>query len=233
MKIGLFSDVHGNPEAMKNCFDFFESVRVDKIFFLGDAVGYLPLADECLSFLKKHEIECVKGNHDAMLLGELPLSEEKDEFYKIGIARKKISTELFDFIKNWREKIELVVDEKKILLVHGSPNNHLGGYVYPDSDLSEFENVPYDVVVMGQTHRPFVRHLNDKIFVNTGSVGLPRDKGNLSSFAVIDTEPFQIEIFRKEFEIEKFLASGEIHSKIKEVFSRETGEVVGKILDQS
>ena len=45
------------------------------------------------------------------------------------------------------------------LFVHGSPTDPLTGYIYPDSDLSEFSEIDADVVFMGHTHHPFVRQV--------------------------------------------------------------------------
>ncbi len=41
MKIGVLSDAHGNPDGLKMCIDFFIQKKVGKIYFLGDAIGYL------------------------------------------------------------------------------------------------------------------------------------------------------------------------------------------------
>ena len=42
MKIGLLSDAHGNPDGLANCISVLRSRGAERLFFLGDAVGYLP-----------------------------------------------------------------------------------------------------------------------------------------------------------------------------------------------
>jgi len=39
MKYGFFSDVHANLEALKACIIDFRAEKLDKVYFLGDAVG--------------------------------------------------------------------------------------------------------------------------------------------------------------------------------------------------
>ena len=79
--------------------------------------------------------------------------------------------------------------------------------MYPDTDIAEYHHLPYDAIVMGHTHRPFVRRSGGKWFVNTGSIGLPRDQGNLSSFAVYDTARHQFDIVRVGFEVADVIAA--------------------------
>lgn len=50
---------------------------------------------------------------------------------------------------------------------------------------------------MGHTHRQFLTEHHNKVFCNVGSIGLPRDNGSLMGFAVIDTNNFEIKLFRK------------------------------------
>ena len=95
---------------------------------------------------------------------------------------------------------------RRVLLVHGSPEDPLYGYVYPNSDLSAFGGLAYDAVLMAQTHRPFVARSGDTLVANVGSVGLPRDVGALSSFAVYDAEANNVKIFRVFLDVQADVA---------------------------
>jgi putative phosphoesterase len=230
MKIGLFSDVHGNIDALKLCLGTFRSRGVDRLVFLGDAIGYLPDAVECLELIQSSDIECVMGNHEAMLLDLIPLSAEKDKYYKLKSLRANISRELLDFISEWPEQMVLELGAKTALLVHGNPADPLGGYTYPDSDLSGFANLDFDAIVMGQTHRPFIRQNYNKVFVNVGSVGLPRDEGDLLGCAILDAESFTFEILRQRFDTTAITTNNAIHPEIRDVFTRRTPFPVGTIV---
>ena len=116
MIIGVLSDAHGNFIGLKQCLDFLKS-KCERIFFLGDAVGYIPFPDEVINLLRKSGAECILGNHDAMLLGILTFSQENEEIYRITESRNKISAINLDFLKTLPNKIEVIIDNKRILFV--------------------------------------------------------------------------------------------------------------------
>lgn len=205
MIIGLFSDVHGNLVALKQCLSALSRADADKSYFLGDAVGYYPDGNTVLSLLAERQIECIRGNHDAMLVGDLPLDANKDIVYGLERQRKGITSSNTNFVKSWPLKRTVRIDKYNILIVHGSPVDPLGGYTYPDSDLVPFTELPYDIIFLGHTHRPFIREISAVRVVNVGSCGLPRDQGNLLSYAIFDTETGDIRILREEVDTELLL----------------------------
>ena len=42
MRLGILSDAHGNVEAFQRGLELLAEARADMIYFLGDAVGYIP-----------------------------------------------------------------------------------------------------------------------------------------------------------------------------------------------
>lgn len=207
MKLGIIADAHGNPTALEHCLQVLKELDVDEIYFLGDAIGYLPRENDVLDILHAAEVNCQKGNHEAMLLGEIPLPEDKDRVYGIHAARKRISQANLEFIRGWPECRNIRVDGRKLFLVHGSPEDHLQGYVYSQTDFQPDTNDTFDAVFMGHTHYPFVFDLEGVHVVNVGSCGLPRDQGNLSSFALYDTSMHQTKILRVLFDSKEIIES--------------------------
>lgn len=235
MRVGVFSDIHGNIKAFEKCLDFLHLQKVDKLIFLGDAVGYLPFGAQVLNRLKENNVECIKGNHEAMLLGLLPVKEKNNEVYRLGQQKNKLNEDLIQYIQSWEDAVRLEVKGKKFYFVHGSPGNQLTGYVYPDTDLSPFRDIEYDVVVMGHTHYPFLREEYGKIFINPGSVGLPRDVSGYSCLAIINTDPFNVLHYRIKFDINDVVAGinpGEVHQATLERLKKDTGrEIFGILLN--
>jgi diadenosine tetraphosphatase ApaH/serine/threonine PP2A family protein phosphatase len=159
-----------------------------------------------------------------MLLGELPLPAAKDETYRIGDARARLSAADRDYVLGWPDHRALDVEGKKLLLAHGSPADRLQGYVYPDSDLTPFDGLEYDAVIMGHTHRPFVARRGDKLVVNVGSCGLPRDQGNLAAFGVFDASTFDCNIYRLPFSagsVVDYFGAGRVPGAVYECLFRE------------
>lgn len=228
MKIAFLSDIHGNLEALQNVMAFLETVQADEQYFLGDAIGYLPNGLEVIDLLQNYDFQCIKGNHEAMLLGEIPIKESNADVYRLNLVADKISNSQLQFIKSWDTEIRFTLNNKLFYLTHGSPLDKLNGYIYPDSDLNILSDNVSDVIITGHTHRPFIKRLAGKIYINAGSVGLPRDVGNLSSVLIYDSDTDVFEIYRIRFDELKIGNENNIHSSVKQCLLRRTENYVGK-----
>jgi predicted phosphodiesterase len=120
-----------------------------------------------------------------MLVRQIATANQ-DVAYRHRETFSALSVDERDFMRTWPSQLSVSHEHCTLLLVHGSPKNQLGGYVYPNSSLSEFSAVSADVVFMGHTHHPFVRHYNEKLFVNVGSCGLPRGEDLRGSVCIFD-----------------------------------------------
>jgi putative phosphoesterase len=233
MKIGILSDAHGNWKALEKCLNFLRRFEVDAIYFLGDAVGYLPSEDRVLDLLRDSRVRCQKGNHEVMLLGTLPLTKEKDQVYGLMKARKRISKENLSDLQVWPESRSFSVDGRNVLMVHGSPTDTLEGYVYPDDDFSFAAKHTYDAIFFGHTHYPFVSKYRKTIIANVGSCGLPRDQGDMAAFTIYDSTKHLVNVYRVALncvEIVKDLKDVPISQSVLDCFKRSTGSFYGEII---
>jgi predicted phosphodiesterase len=232
--LGVLSDAHGNATGLSVCLEFFARASIDEVVFLGDSVGYLPEAERVLEALKQCGAHCLLGNHEAMLLGRLPLLKKRDRIYKLAPTKRDLTEEhqrLLASCLPWRASL---VDGRRILFVHGSPWDPLCGYVYPDSDLSSFARVPFDVVFMGHTHRPFLSRIGSQLLVNVGSCGLPRDRGDLASCAVYDVATGECDLVRLRFDAKAVVHEyrGRIHSDVRKCLLRKPRtNVAGRLIE--
>jgi len=62
MRIGIFSDIHANIEALSAVLEAYKSERIDKYICLGDTVGYGASPNECCDLVRKHAAFCILGN---------------------------------------------------------------------------------------------------------------------------------------------------------------------------
>jgi len=194
VKTALLSDVHGNLPALDSCLAAAGDLGCERIIVLGDVVGYWDDGLDCLSRLLALGAEMLLGNHEAMLLGDLEVDSAAEEVFRLDATRRGLSSDLRGLLSGLAPRRELALGDHRWLLVHGTPDDPLQGYAYPDTDLASFEKLPYDYVVMGNTHRAMVRRAGSVIVANVGSVGLPRDIGHRSTFGVFDdiTDRFEI-----------------------------------------
>jgi predicted phosphodiesterase len=200
MKIGILSDAHGNIDAFQRAVSVLQERGCLRLFFLGDAVGYLPTL-AVVKALRELDIPWIRGNHETMMLeGNIPA--EQDDIYRLQATKSELSSELLGYIVSRPITHEMQSSCGRILLVHGSPLDPIFGYVYPDTDFSQFHGLEGTNVFMGHTHRPFIRRQNSTLFVNVGSCGLPRDCGHLGSACVFDDVTGETEIVQFDITLE-------------------------------
>lgn len=209
---------------MKACLDVLRKKNVSSIYFLGDLVGYLPLVEDVLKVIRDEGIIPIMGNHDAMICGQLDIEPDKSDIYGFDQLAEDIVTSVCSEVAIWQRRIELNINGRKLLLVHGSPWDELNEYIYKDNNLSRFEALDYDVVFMGHTHYPFSERFDDMLLVNVGSCGLPRDIGNLASCVIYDPETNSAEIIRAEYDVDKLVKEstriGSVSVEVKNCLKR-------------
>src|SRR6056297_712990 len=129
MRIAIFSDIHGNIEALKEVIEDIKRAEVDRMYCLGDLVGYGPHPNQVIELIRKSNIETIMGNYDQGVgydLDDCGCAYTTKEEQKLGDqslnwTKNKVTDQNKEFLKNLKEKIKFEVDGKNILLVHGSP----------------------------------------------------------------------------------------------------------------
>jgi predicted phosphodiesterase len=196
--VALFSDVHGNVDALTCAMTLSKKRGCISNVFLGDAVGYLP-GTQALQLLQSvPNLLPIKGNHEHYLLDLGQCDPEKEKIYRLKPTATALTPSMWEEIFKWPSQRKISVGSKRILMVHGSPENPTFGYLYPDAPLSEIE---FDLVFVGNTHRPFIRSVGQTTYVNVGSVGLPRDDGRYGCMCVWASPELAPELLRFEISI--------------------------------
>ena len=205
MRLAVLSDAHCNSVGLAACLDRVRDMDVDAIYFLGDAVGYLSHPQRTLDLLREAGAHCQQGNHEAMLLGDLPLDTERDRQYRLTTLRESMDATEQRALAAWPTVRELDVDGVPILLSHGSPTGSIVERMYEDTPWTPPPSFPYRVVFIGHTHRAFVRQEAGVQLVNVGSCGLPRDRGDRAAFVIYDGATREAKIYRVQFDVHSAL----------------------------
>ncbi len=228
--LGVMSDAHGNYYAFELALNILRERGVNKIVFLGDAIGYIPSIKvvEYLMGMSGQKI-CIRGNHEDMLL-DGKFDKKRDQIYQLYKIKSLMNEACIDFITSWDRTYTMNTLVGKLLFVHGSPKDPTCGYVYPDSDLSVFDT-DADFVFMGNSHYPFIRKHQGVTYINVGSCGLPRDDGRYGSIALFDTDTGVARIIR--FDIRgssaKTLAEvPDVHGTVTALFDRKKKKLFGE-----
>jgi predicted phosphodiesterase len=232
--IGIFSDIHGHSGALKKAISTLKGEGASQFYCLGDVVGYIPstLPVSILQEMDNLKL-CLQGNHEDMILSGFN-DKKKMDVYKTKEIRNMLTEEEIQFLKGCKTHDIKEFDCGKAIFVHGSPANHLNGYIYPDTDLQEWSDIEENFVFIGHTHRPFVKKSGNTTFVNVGSCGLPRDKGDWGSAALFDDKTGDIRILRfsiKEETNNMLKMIDNIHPSVLNLFNRNDTNCFGEFID--
>ena len=66
-RIAVISDVHSNLQACQAVLARIDDLGCDRIWCLGDVVGYGARPTECLGLMRDRTEVCIQGNHDALV----------------------------------------------------------------------------------------------------------------------------------------------------------------------
>lgn len=232
MKIAFLSDIHANGDALDAVTREIENLGVDRVYHLGDLVGYNAEPEKCVRWAMEHAAGGILGNHDAVACGKS--GGESFNAPALTAARwsaAHISAAARDYLRSLPDR--LVVD-KELLLVHGAPSDPDRYLFTLDDAVEELDGLDdaleLRAVFFGHTHVPaaVVRRGDgstvtvapdayrlkegERALLNPGSVGQPRDRNPDASFLVFCTETRSASWIRVPYDIpacqRKILAAG-------------------------
>ncbi|MCR9293440.1 MAG: metallophosphatase family protein [bacterium] len=229
MRHALISDIHGNLEALTTVMRDIQSQNIDRIICLGDIVGYGPNPCQCLDTVMKHCDFTILGNHDQAALfdpeGFNPVALRAIYWTRDELDRGPGSANIINARWDFLSELPRFRREEDILFVHGSPRDATNEYVFPETIYDQarmrllFERVS-SYCFQGHTHMPGVFTTdgefitpdecdyefelgNEKLMINVGSVGQPRDEDPRSCYAVLDDQRHMLYFRRVEYDIEQ------------------------------
>ena len=195
MRYALISDVHANLEALDAVLaDIDARGDADAIYHVGDLVGYSSSPNAVVDRLRERAVAGVAGNYDSTVAtdhahcgcrSESPRQEELAHL-SYDYTRRTCTAAT----KAWLAALPFSLDLRpkgghaggpRLVLVHGTPTLNT---VYWTEDRSDDFCLKMaavvglqrgDVIAFGHTHKPWHRVVDGMHFVNTGSVGRPKD----------------------------------------------------------
>lgn len=194
MRLALFSDVHANLPALEAVLADIDARGVDAVYHLGDLVGYAPWPDEVVARIRDRHIPGVAGNYDSTVATrykhcgcryEDPVQEaQSHESFQWTLAHTTDETRAFLGALPFRLDIRAGgghLPGPTVILVHGTPT--LNTVYWTEDRPAEFclKMAAHagaragDILAFGHTHLPWHRDIDGIHFVNTGSVGRPKD----------------------------------------------------------
>lgn len=229
MKYALISDIHANLPALEAVLeDIASRSDVMATCHLGDLVGYAPWPNETVALVRSHGIPGIAGNYDSTTGTDYKhcgcryedAHQEELSHLSYEWTRAHVSPDTKRFLAGLPFRLDLwprgghVSGGPRVILVHGTPtlNTLYWTEDRPDSFCTQMAGIagarPGDVIAFGHTHKPWHRVVEGIHFLNTGSVGKPKD-GNwragyvLLSMGAGGPAP---EFIRVDYDIERAMA---------------------------
>lgn len=199
-KLAIFSDIHANLPAMEAVKASIEAGSFDAVYCLGDIGGYASQPNEVQDLIMAMGCPTVLGNYDEGVgfnrddCGCHYVKPFDIEMSNVSFlwTRENTTDEHKDWLRALPREIRFEVEGKRVLLCHGSPRDTTE-YLFEnrsDGYLKQFvadgkADAHADIIVFGHTHVPFHREVEGVHFVNTGSVGRPKDGNHQAGYCVL------------------------------------------------
>ena len=219
MRIAILADIHSNLEALNAVLaDAGEHGTVDEIWCLGDTVGYGPDPTACLDTVLSMDHVLVAGNHDLASVGKISLVDFNPYAAE---ACRWTATQLSSKHSEHLSNLPLRTEQAPFTLVHGSPRDPAWEYVISlDVAQACFDHFTTPYCLVGHSHIPFICRQGqrgvelvdvslgspvplgrERLIVNPGGVGQPRDGDPRASYTIYHTEENSIEFRRVPYDL--------------------------------
>lgn len=149
MRYLIVSDIHGDESSARFIVEKYKKGNFDKLICLGDVLYHGPRNDLPLNYNPKEVIKLLNSISSEIICIKGNCDAEVDQMV--------LSFEIID-------KLDLKLNGYKCHLEHG---HHLDTY-----------NGNQKIVFYGHTHIPVIEEKNDQLFVNPGSITIPKNGSN-------------------------------------------------------
>ncbi len=218
MLYGICSDVHSNAAAFEAVIQSMKDNGVERRICLGDLVGYGADTDECVKLASENMDVCLIGNHDSVALkyessaGFNPYAKQAIDWTQSHLSRDSV---------NYMRSLPYVHEENDICFVHASPLSPADWVYITDLEdaLDAFDHFVGRYCFVGHTHSPvivasrpmaipkildeyeYVIANTERLLVNVGSVGQPRDRDPRACWCLLDTDSKCVRLIRVDYDV--------------------------------
>ncbi len=216
MKIAVLGDIHANLEALQTVLEDVDKHKPDKIYSVGDLVGYGADPSACIALIRERNIPTIKGNQDIAVLDD-SVVENFNPYAKAAIYWTRGA--LCEEEKEYLDSLPFDITEEEFEIVHGMPGDKTFRYLCQVKDAEEaFDLSKAPVIFVGHTHVvisfldgdpieyvkecDFTLPEGQRCIVNVGAVGQPRDSDPRAAYGLYDTETREVKVLRVEYDIE-------------------------------
>ena len=162
MKILIASDIHGSAQYCDQLLDVFNREKADKMLILGDILYHGPRNPLPDGYEPKKVIEMLNGIKD-----------------KILCVRGNCDCEVDQMVLSFP-----IMADYCLLFVNGRTVFATHGHIYNEEKLPALNNG--DILLHGHTHVPVCKQTETYVYMNPGSVSIPKGGSDHSYMTLTD-----------------------------------------------
>ncbi len=205
-KIAIFSDIHGNLQALKSIIEDIDKENFDEVICLGDIVGVGPNPKECLDLIMDSKIKMVKGNHeiyqiDSEIRKRLSLNEEEHRKWITSLLTDEELKYINDLPMSYEELIDGYLFNFSHFFLNEEKNYFESLSILGTDRIYQIANEQEsDYMFIGHSHDDF-QIQNSRFVTCVGSSGC--SKNNMTFYTVLEVDNGNVKIFKKELEYDR------------------------------
>lgn len=219
MRIAVFSDIHSNLQALEAVIEDAQAWRAQVYLVAGDVVGYGASPNQCIEELIRLNARTIAGNHDWGVVGKT-----STDFFNSAAheALRWTSKQLTPLSRRFLEELCITLEIEGISLAHAnfiSPST----WDYVSTLLEtgrQFKAFSSPIGIIGHSHVPFIVKMekdaagpeqimtdtldwkpDQRVLVNAGSVGQPRDGDARAAYLQIDLSARKLILRRVAYDV--------------------------------
>jgi putative phosphoesterase len=200
IRLAILSDLHGNAAATEAVLAQIDAQAPDEILCLGALVGYGALPNETIDLVRGCDIPTIVGNYDDGVgfdRDDCGCAYKNDDERKRGQqslmwTRAMVTPDRKAYLMTLAPELRRDIHGVQVRLVHGSPRR-MNEYLFADRDPASLARIARsadcDFLLFGHTHVPWMRDVEGVRFINTGSVGKPKDGDPRAGWVLLTIDP--------------------------------------------
>lgn len=218
MRYAFISDIHGNAVALEAVLDDIKKKSIDRIVVLGDICFRGPEPKRALELVQSHSADVIRGNADEWMVRGIRKNEVPPAAFETMVREREwgvsqLSQEDITYLTQLPASLTFIANEKAAIHVFHATPDSLFDIVPPDGsgDLIKqqfhFESTPEQILVYGHIHQAYIRYIDGKTVINTGSAGIPFDGLAQPSYSIVEVgeKVISTSIERVSYDVEKVI----------------------------
>lgn len=189
--LAICGGIYGNLEALKAFLELTDSLGIpgDHIIHTGDIVAYCADPRPCVEQIISREIHNIKGNVEESLAFN---ADDCGCGFEEGTACDVLSNQWYAYVdaeigtehRKWMSDLPVQLSfryhDRRVRVLHGS-NSEVNEFVFPSTPGARYERMFHetgaDIVIAGHSGLPYTLNRGDRIWHNSGALGMPANDG--------------------------------------------------------